>query len=113
MNLLLVALGGFLGSIVRFAISLKMKKRILGTWIANISGSMLLAFLLKFYTDGSISNSAWHFLGIGFCGAYTTFSTFGNETLHLLLDKKYVKACSYIFCSFSISLMLVFMIITI
>lgn len=113
MNLLFVALGGFLGSIARFAISRKMNKRLLATWIANITGSMFLACLLKFYIEGMITSSTWHFLGIGFCGAYTTFSTFGNETLNLILEKKYRKACGYIFFSFFTSIMLVHAIISI
>ncbi|MBP2076526.1 fluoride efflux transporter CrcB [Oceanobacillus polygoni] len=111
MNLLLVALGGFIGSIARYAISLQLNKRILATWVVNISGSMFLAFLLKFNQDGMISDKIWLFLGAGFCGAYTTFSTFGNETLNLLLEKRYWKAIGYVFSSFFVSIAVVLLVL--
>lgn len=107
MNLLFVALGGFIGSIVRYNISISMNKRLIGTWIANISGSILLAILFHFYQSGSLTPLLWSFLGIGFCGAYTTFSTFGNETLQLMLDKKYLRAFGYVTSSMAVSLLFV------
>ncbi|WP_067727201.1 fluoride efflux transporter FluC [Oceanobacillus damuensis] len=108
MNLLLVAIGGFLGSIARYSISVKLNKRLIATWIANISGSMLLAFSLHFYMQGLISDRTWLLLGVGFCGAYTTFSTFGNEVLQLLLHQQYIHAGIYVLSSFTVSILAVF-----
>lgn len=107
MNILLVAVGGFLGSIVRFYISERNSHKFVATWLANITGSILLAFIFRLYLVGGISNQLWLLFGIGFCGAYTTFSTFGNETLQFMLDKKYIKAFGYMLSSFSISLFFV------
>ncbi|WP_249871213.1 fluoride efflux transporter FluC [Oceanobacillus saliphilus] len=112
MNLLLVALGGFIGSITRYSISIKWNKKLPATWIANITGSMFLAFLYHFYTEGSLSDEIWLLLGVGFCGAYTTFSTFGNETLQLLLHQQYIYAGIYVLSSFSVSILAVFTILT-
>lgn len=111
MSLLLVALGGFIGSIMRFFLSLKANKHLIGTWITNITGSFFLAFLLHFYLNQTISEQVWLFLGIGFCGAYTTFSTFGNETLLLIVDKKYKKALGYVTSSIIISLLSVYIVL--
>src|SRR5690625_2167423 len=105
MSILLVAAGGFIGSVMRFLLSVKANKHLIGTWIANISGSVLLAFLLHFYLHEAISENVWLFLGVGFCGAYTTFSTFGNETLFLILDKKYKRAVGYVSSSIITSLL--------
>ncbi|MGP4105461.1 fluoride efflux transporter FluC [Virgibacillus sp. L01] len=111
MNILLVAIGGFLGSITRYFISLKTNKRLIGTWTANITGSILLALLLRFYLDNSISEWLWVFLGIGFCGSYTTFSTFGNETLQLIIGKRFWLAAGYVVSSVTVSIVLVYLFI--
>lgn len=105
MNFLLVALGGFIGSIIRFYIYTKANKHVMGTWIANITGSIMLAFIFHFYFSKVISEQLWLFLGVGLCGAYTTFSTFGNETLQFILEKKYITAITYILSTLSISLL--------
>ncbi|AIF44072.1 CrcB family protein [Virgibacillus sp. SK37] len=113
MSILCVAAGGFLGSICRFSISILLNKRVIGTWIANLSGSILLAFLFKWQYNEVIGELVWLFLGIGFCGAYTTFSTFGNETINYILQKEYLKASAYIFFSLSIPLLAVYYIFSI
>lgn len=113
MNVLLVALGGFLGSITRYYLSVKANKRLVGTWTANITGAILLAILLRLYSAGSVNEWLWIFAGTGFCGAYTTFSTFGNETLQLMLDKQYITAISYVVSSLAVSMFCVFVILNI
>ncbi|RDW20921.1 fluoride efflux transporter CrcB [Oceanobacillus chungangensis] len=113
MNLLLVALGGFFGSITRYNISLNTEKRLIGTWTANISGSILLGFLVHFHINETLPEWIWLFAGVGFCGAYTTFSTFGNETLNLFLDKKYGTAFFYILSTLITALFTVYIIMKI
>jgi len=111
MNFLLVAVGGFFGSILRYYLSFILNKRIIATWIANLSGSVLLAILAKYYLEYDFPENLWLLLGIGFCGAYTTFSTFGKETLELLLDKKYLQAMLYIATSVIVTFIAVFCIL--
>ncbi|WP_047983737.1 fluoride efflux transporter CrcB [Ornithinibacillus californiensis] len=107
MNILLISLGGFLGSILRFYISIKLDKRLVGTWLANVTGSMLLGVSIYFHSIHMISDYLWLFLGIGFCGSYTTFSTFGNEVVQLLLMKDYRTATLYIVTSLFVSILVV------
>jgi fluoride exporter len=111
MNILAVAVGGFFGSILRFYISTKWNKRLIGTWIANISGAVLLAFIIYAHSTSRITESTWLIFGVGFCGAYTTFSTFGNEVLQLLLQKQYVQAIWYVFSSLLIAFSIVWVIL--
>lgn len=111
MSFFLVALGGFCGSITRFYISNKANQRLIGTWIANITGSIFLGLIFHFYLSNLISEQLWLFLGVGFCGAYTTFSTFGNETLQLILAKRYKVAAYYVLSSLMVALFFVFIIL--
>src|SRR5699024_12633020 len=75
-NIIYVAIGGFFGSILRFAISSAFKKHPFGTWLANISGSLLLAVLFKYYQLSMIEDWMWLIGGVGFCVSYTIFSIF-------------------------------------
>ncbi|WP_047979610.1 fluoride efflux transporter FluC [Ornithinibacillus contaminans] len=107
MNLLAVAAGGFFGSILRYSVTIFFHKRLLGTWIANISGSALLAILFYYHSTAELSDLIWLFFGVGLCGAYTTFSTFGNETIHLIIAKQYKAAAIYVISSVLVSLVVV------
>lgn len=103
-HVFLVGIGGLFGSITRFHISIKTNKRMLGTWIANMTGSIFLAIIVHSYLSEWIGERLWLLLGVGFCGAYTTFSTFGHEMLQLLLGKKYKGAIIYGLSSITLSL---------
>lgn len=106
-NFLLVGIGGAFGSMLRYYISMRCNKHFIGTWIANVSGSLLLGLLVKFYVADYLSEAVWLLAGVGFCGAYTTFSTFGNETIQMLLARKFSTAIIYVVSSFLISIFLV------
>lgn len=105
----IIALGGAIGAAVRFLLSDFINKRWakkaklhrfpLSTWIINISGSFLLGIIAKLHLNNSIEEWVWFLVGVGFCGAYTTFSTFGYETIRLVEDKKIRLAFTYVLSS--------------
>jgi fluoride exporter len=88
-RLLLVGAGAFAGAIARYLVSLWAAERFgaafpVGTLVVNASGSLLLAFLIVVTTDRlGLGPEVRLLLGTGFCGGYTTFSTFAVETLAL------------------------------
>ena len=91
-TLLLVGTGGFLGSISRFLASRLIQENLpvafpFGTFSVNITGCFLIGLIYGFSERSSLLTSEWKmFLAVGFCGGFTTFSTFANENLALLRD---------------------------
>jgi CrcB protein len=59
-----------------------------GTLLVNVIGSLLLGVLIALPADGTVMAVA----GVGFCGALSTYSTFGYETLRLLQDRAWLLA---------------------
>lgn len=99
---LLVGLGGALGAILRYSISMiSVKSDIpLTTLCINIAGAILIGCIVGFYEQHALaSDGLLLFLKTGLCGGFTTFSTFSLETLNLLEKQKYVLGASYALCS--------------
>jgi len=94
-TLLLVGAGGFLGSILRFLTSRFMQENIpsafpFGTFLVNIAGCFLIGLIYGISEKSSLLTTGWKmFLAVGFCGGFTTFSTFTNENLALLRDGEF------------------------
>jgi len=100
-TLLLVGTGGFLGSISRFLTSRFMQSYFpsafpFGTFVVNISGCFLIGLIFGFSERSSLLTPGWKmFLAVGFCGGFTTFSTFANENLALLRDGEVLNFLLY------------------
>jgi CrcB protein len=94
-TLLLVGTGGFLGSISRFLASRFMQNSFpaafpYGTFLVNITGCLLIGLIYGFSERSSLLTTEWKlFLAVGFCGGFTTFSTFANENLALLRNGEF------------------------
>jgi len=87
---LLVGLGGFLGSVVRYYLS-GVAQRLAdsatfpyGTLLVNITGCLIIG-VLSYLADmrGAFTDESRAFVFVGIMGGYTTFSSFGNETMAL------------------------------
>ena len=97
-NYLIIGVGGFLGAVTRYAVSLWIGQRWgrvfpLGTFFINVSGSFLIALVMSLSTERLMVSPQWRlFLAVGFLGAYTTFSTFEFETGNLLRDGEWMIA---------------------
>ncbi len=89
-KILWVGFGGFLGSISRYLLSeyvqYLMKGRVFpyGTLVVNLIGCLVIGFLSQWVgTRGLLSPEIRLFVFVGLLGGFTTFSTFGNETMNL------------------------------
>ncbi|UQD52082.1 fluoride efflux transporter CrcB [Bacillus methanolicus] len=96
MKILLVSFGGFFGAVSRYFISRKLnghKSKIpFGTLTVNLLGSFLLGILI----GKNFGEAVYLLLGIGFMGAFTTFSTLKAETLQLFEQKETFKSAFYL-----------------
>ena len=102
-NIIVVGLGGALGSILRYTISLIPYKSIfpLLTLITNICGAVLIGYITGIALKRDISVNIALFLKTGLCGGFTTFSTFSLEAYTLFQNGNYGYAVLYILLSFS------------
>ena len=95
-----IALGGILGTLARYLIQGVIQSRAgafpVGTLAINVAGSFLLGFIVRLATGSTIVSAELRGgLTIGFCGAFTTMSTFSYETVALLTDGEYWYAGLY------------------
>lgn len=97
-NYLSIAIFAFLGGITRAGLNTSLS--FLGTFLGNIAGCFLLAFLTYFFLEFEDFYEWLNVgLGTGFIGAFTTFSTFNLDTLKLFQVNHSVTALIYFFCS--------------
>ena len=94
-RLSIIGAGGFVGAVLRFVVSSWVQNRSgsivfpYGTMAVNMLGCLVIGFLTCLVETRSLfSMEARSFILIGLLGAFTTFSTFGNETLGLIRDSR-------------------------
>lgn len=101
----LIGAGGFAGAIARFVVGQVVTARLgvllpYGTLVVNVSGCFLLGLVLGLLAATSVpSPSVRALVATGFLGAYTTFSTFGVETVLLVEEGSWLLAGAYVFLS--------------
>ncbi|TYR79035.1 fluoride efflux transporter CrcB [Priestia megaterium] len=109
MSVFCLALGGALGAVCRYLLGVKITKKFphppfpIAMLIVNIIGSLGLGIFYGVYyheiPKGAYDDLIFLTIGIGFFGAFTTFSTFSIEAVQLLRRRSYKQLVFYISCS--------------
>ncbi len=104
MLILGIAIAGALGAPARYVLDGYMQARAgrrlpFGTLAINVSGSLVLGFLTGLALYHAFPATPKTVLGTGFCGAYTTFSTFAYETVRLAEERERAGAVKYALAS--------------
>ena len=110
-----IAAGSAIGGVSRYLLGGILQRQSgdtfpVGTLVINITGSFLLGLILRYAVDTpTLSAETRAFLTIGFCGGYTTFSTFSYETVALMEDGQWLRGGAYVVLSVGLSLLAVFL----
>jgi fluoride exporter len=97
MTSLLIAIGGALGALARYGVNTVIVNASASrfpwaTLAVNVTDSFPLGLVLRAF-EGTPNSGAWRaLLAIGFCGAYTTFSTFSYESVRMMQERQWLAA---------------------
>ena len=98
-ELLYIGAGGFLGSVLRYLVSVLLRSQHAfpwGTFAVNVAGCLLIGMICGFASrHPNFPPSANLFLTVGLCGGFTTFSTYSKEALSLLQGGNIATFCLY------------------
>lgn len=101
-TLLLIGGGSFLGGVARYLVKVGCERLFhavalpLGTMVANVAGCFLIGLVYGIASrHATVSQDLMMFLTVGFCGGFTTFSTFMNENFAMLQGGEFLGAIVY------------------
>jgi CrcB protein len=101
-GILLVSIGGALGSALRYILSLLLNQSFpLGTLLVNVLGSFLIVIVSTLTTRGALSEDLRLMLATGVLGGFTTYSSFNYELLRFIQQEQYPTAFLYLFATLS------------
>jgi len=101
MIILLIALGGAIGSVVRYLLQQAVQGLThhnfpVGTLVVNIAGCLIIGVLAKVFMHAQTEQALRVALMTGFCGGFTTFSAFSLETFALIQGGEWARAAVYV-----------------
>ncbi|HET7613527.1 MAG TPA: fluoride efflux transporter CrcB [Gemmatimonadaceae bacterium] len=106
---LLIAVGGAAGSVLRYVVGRAVQGTSasgfpIGTMVVNVTGCFLIGVLVRQLMNVQTAPEMRALLVVGFCGGFTTFSTFSAETIGLIEGGEYARAATYVILSVALCL---------
>ena len=106
---LIVGIGGALGAMARYGISLAFEALHWSAQIATMSTNILGSLLMGLLVSLSLQQPLLLLATVGFCGGFTTFSTFSSQSLSLLQQGRYGLALAYMIGSVTVCILAVWL----
>lgn len=110
-TLLFIGAGSFAGGIARYLLSRLIQSHVTsgfpwGTLAVNVAGCLAIGLLYGLFERGNLLNAELRlFLTVGFCGGFTTFSTFIHENYALLGGQQFLHFAGYALLSFALGML--------
>lgn len=114
-TLLFIGAGSFTGGVLRYLMSKAMQNLgfhtfPVGTFLVNILGCFAIGFFYGLFEKNNLMNPDLRlFLTVGFCGGFTTFSTFINESYQLIRDENFFYLSFYVALSLLVGLLMLYL----
>ncbi|SDI16373.1 fluoride efflux transporter FluC [Alteribacillus bidgolensis] len=110
-NIIAIGIGAAIGTYLRYFLNLQtlFVGYPIGTLIENLAGSLLLGLLSGYFAAIIPKDWVKAGLGVGFCGGFTTFSTFASDTVWLFLDQNLWQSLLYVITTITGGVLLAFL----